>query len=50
MRSGAQFVVEHLDRRRLVVASEPGAVYRAGDTRVIKEEGMPHKGTPYQVC
>ena len=32
----AQFVIEHLDKRKLVVKSDPNAIYRPGDFKSIK--------------
>ena len=45
---GFQFVVEHLDGRKLVVRNEPGQLIKPGDVKVIAGEGMPiHKGNGY---
>lgn len=42
---GFQFVIEHLDKRRLVVLSKPGQVIKSGQLYCIHHEGMPVKGT-----
>jgi len=40
---GFEFTINHLDGRRLSVKSAPDVVYRPGDFKVIRDEGMPHK-------
>eukprot|EP01079_Euglenida_sp_SAG-EU17-18_P008674 gene8674-1554_t len=42
---GFQTVVEHLDKRKLVVTSSPGQVIKGGQRYQIHNEGMPVKGT-----
>jgi len=37
---GFEFVIEHLDGRRLLVKSEPNRVYKHGSALKIPEEGM----------
>jgi len=44
--TGFQFHIKHLDNRVLVVNSEPDAVVKPGDIKVIDNEGMPIKGRP----
>lgn len=41
---GFEFVVEHLDGRRLLVRSEPNIVYKHGSAMCIEEEGMNEPG------
>lgn len=38
---GFEFTITHLDDRVLLVKSEPGVVYKPGDTKKIVHEGMP---------
>ncbi|CAE1286007.1 DNAJA2 [Acanthosepion pharaonis] len=38
---GFEMVLKHLDKRQLLIKSEPGEVFRPGARKVIKEEGMP---------
>eukprot|EP00758_Cryptobia_borreli_P015845 Tbor_TRINITY_DN6059_c0_g1::TRINITY_DN6059_c0_g1_i11::g.11664::m.11664/K09503/DNAJA2; DnaJ homolog subfamily A member 2 len=42
---GFQFVIEHLDKRKLVVRSERGQMIKPGDKKVIIGEGMPIRGS-----
>jgi len=42
--TGFQFAVTHLDGRSLIINSEPGAIYKDGDVKAIKEEGFPVRG------
>uniref|UniRef100_A0A0E0MPP7 J domain-containing protein n=1 Tax=Oryza punctata TaxID=4537 RepID=A0A0E0MPP7_ORYPU len=47
---GFQFVITHLDGRRLLVRSDPGAggeVIRPGQLKAIDGEGMPVHGMPF---
>lgn len=37
---GFEFIIDHLDGRRLLVTSEPNRVYKHGDTLMIPDEGM----------
>jgi len=37
---GFEFIIDHLDGRRLLVKSEPNIVYKHGSTMMIAEEGM----------
>jgi DnaJ family protein A protein 2 len=46
--SGFQFLFHHLDGREVVVKSNPGDVIKPGDTRIVREEGMPLKSNPLQ--
>lgn len=45
---GFQLVVDHLDGRHLVIKSEPGKVYKTGDIRTVKNEGMPIYKNPFE--
>lgn len=38
---GFQFVIDHLDGRKLVVSSKPGSVVKPDDLKTISGEGMP---------
>jgi len=38
--TGFQFTIKQLDGRTLVVASEPGVVYKPGDVKGIESEGV----------
>lgn len=46
--SGAQFVLEHLDGRNIVVRSQPGAIIKPGDVLSVAGEGMPVYKDPFQ--
>ena len=41
--AGFMFYIRHLDRRILLVRSEPNAIYKPGDVKAIVGEGMPSK-------
>ena len=43
---GFQFVVEHLDGRKLVVQGEKGQMIKPGNKKVVQGEGMPLRGSP----
>jgi len=45
---GVQFVVEHLDGRRLLVTSNKGEIVRPGDVKSIEGEGMPTNGNIFE--
>jgi len=45
---GFQLVVKHLDGRNMLVKSEPGKVYKKGDIRTVKNEGMPIYKNPFE--
>lgn len=45
--TGTQFVVEHLDGRKLVIKTEPGALIRPGDVKTVEDEGMPMHKNPF---
>ncbi|XP_021812409.1 dnaJ protein homolog 2-like [Prunus avium] len=44
---GFQFVLTHLDGRRLLVKSNPGEVIKPGQSKAINDEGMPHYQRPF---
>lgn len=44
--TGFEFAIKHLDERVLLVKSEPGIVYKPGDFKCIKDEGMPNLKNP----
>lgn len=44
---GCQFLVEHLDGRKLLVKTDPGEVIRPGDVKVVLDEGMPVYKNPF---
>uniref|UniRef100_A0A6U4Y5A6 J domain-containing protein n=2 Tax=Hemiselmis andersenii TaxID=464988 RepID=A0A6U4Y5A6_HEMAN len=44
---GTKFVIEQLDGRQLLVATEPGAVIKPGDVKAIEDEGMPMYKNPF---
>jgi len=46
--TGYEFMITHLDGRTLLVKSSPGDITRAGDIRVISNEGMPFHKNPFQ--
>jgi len=46
--TGFHFYLKQLDGRVLHVKNEPGAIYKTGDVKCIKGEGMPYPNTPYQ--
>eukprot|EP01029_Cantina_marsupialis_P009657 TRINITY_DN2241_c0_g3_i1.p1 TRINITY_DN2241_c0_g3~~TRINITY_DN2241_c0_g3_i1.p1 ORF type:complete len:415 (+),score=105.19 TRINITY_DN2241_c0_g3_i1:245-1489(+) len=43
---GANFIVNHLDGRELLVSTNKGEVIHPGCLKCIKDEGMPIKGNP----
>jgi DnaJ-class molecular chaperone len=43
---GFAFHIKHLDRRTLVVKSDPNVVYKPGDVKAIMNEGMPIRSNP----
>ena len=46
--TGTVFEVIHLDKRQLIVKSDPHTVIKPGDTLMVAEEGMPILRKPYQ--
>ena len=45
---GFKFVIDQLDGRKLVMASEPGQVIKPDSWKCINDEGMPVHGSPFQ--
>jgi len=46
--TGGQFVITHLDDRKLLVKINPGEVIKPGDVKVIPKEGMPTYKNPFE--
>jgi DnaJ homolog subfamily A member 2 len=44
---GFKFIVTHLDGRHLLVQSKPGEVYKPGDVKAVRDEGMPQHKNPF---
>ncbi|KAK6120726.1 hypothetical protein DH2020_045530 [Rehmannia glutinosa] len=44
---GFQFVLTHLDGRRLLIKSNPGEVFKPDCYKAINDEGMPHYQRPF---
>ena len=44
---GCQFVVEHLDGRKLLIKTEPTDMIKPGDIKGVHDEGMPIHKRPY---
>lgn len=44
---GFTFLLPHLDKRILKISSDPGVVYKPGDFKCIRDEGMPYERNPY---
>uniref|UniRef100_A0A0D9W7V9 J domain-containing protein n=1 Tax=Leersia perrieri TaxID=77586 RepID=A0A0D9W7V9_9ORYZ len=44
---GLQFILTHLDGRKLLVRSNPGEIIKTGQHKAINDEGMPHQGEPF---
>ncbi|CAA2969328.1 dnaJ protein homolog [Olea europaea var. sylvestris] len=44
---GFQFILSHLDGRKLLIKSQPGEVVKPDSTKAINEEGMPMHGRPF---
>ena len=45
--TGVEFVIEHLDKRKLAIKSQPGDVIRPGQMKMIRNEGMPQYKNPF---
>lgn len=45
---GFKFVIEHLDKRKLLIESKPNEVIKPDSLLCIKGEGMPIHGNPYE--
>jgi len=46
--TGFQFVVTHLDGRKLLIKTETGDILKPGDMRELSNEGMPVFSRPYE--
>ncbi|PIM98233.1 Molecular chaperone (DnaJ superfamily) [Handroanthus impetiginosus] len=44
---GFQFVLTHLDGRKLLIKSKPGEVFKPDCCKAINDEGMPHYKRPF---
>jgi DnaJ-class molecular chaperone len=45
---GANFVIVHLDNRQVIVKTDPSAIIQPSEVQVIRNEGMPMRGEPFQ--
>jgi len=45
--AGFEFLVTHLDGRKLLIKGRPGEVIKPKDIKVVKEEGMPQHKNPF---
>lgn len=45
---GFELLIEHLDKRKIVIKSKPGEVTKPGELKTVKELGMPFFETPYK--
>jgi len=45
---GFEFVIEHLDGRKLVIKSKLGEIIKPGDIKCVEKEGMPHYKSPFE--
>jgi len=46
--TGFQFIVNHLDGRKILVKTSPGDIIKTNDAREIRNEGMPVPSRPYE--
>jgi len=46
--TGYQFVITHLDGRKILVKTSPGDILKPGDAREVRSEGMPVYSRPYE--
>jgi len=46
--TGFQFVVTHLDNRKILIKTAPNEIIKPGDNREIRNEGMPVLSRPYE--
>jgi len=44
--TGFEFTIKTLEKRTLIVSSEPDVLYSPGSVRAIKDEGMPQENNP----
>jgi DnaJ homolog subfamily A member 2 len=45
---GYEIVIEHLDKRKVLVKSKPGEIIKPGELKTVKELGLPFFETPYK--
>lgn len=45
--TGFSFVLEHLDKRKLLIKNNKGTVIKPGTVHMVKDEGMPHHKNPF---
>jgi DnaJ family protein A protein 2 len=45
---GFELLIEHLDKRKVLIKSKPGEVIKPGVLKTVKELGMPFFETPYK--
>jgi len=46
--TGFEFLITHLDGRKLVIRSGPGEIIKPGDVKCVEREGMPHYKSPFE--
>lgn len=46
--TGVEFIVEHLDKRQIIVRSKPGEVIKPGQVKQVTGEGMPQYKNPFE--
>jgi DnaJ family protein A protein 2 len=46
--TGFELVVEHLDKRKILVKSRPGEIVKPGELKTVKELGMPFFEQPFR--
>eukprot|EP00744_Colponema_vietnamica_P000383 GILI01000678.1.p2 GENE.GILI01000678.1~~GILI01000678.1.p2 ORF type:complete len:432 (-),score=173.40 GILI01000678.1:570-1865(-) len=45
--TGFKFVLEHLDKRQLLIQSNPGEIIKPGDVKCVPDEGLPTHKNPF---
>jgi len=45
--TGVEFIIEHLDKRKLLIKSTPGEVIKPGQIKMVANEGMPQYKNPF---
>lgn len=46
--TGFEFLIEHLDGRKIIIRSSPGEIIKPGDVKCVDREGMPHYKNPFE--
>jgi DnaJ family protein A protein 2 len=46
--TGFEFVIHHLDGRKIVIRSSVGEIIKPGDVKCVEREGMPHYKSPFE--